>query len=490
MAKHKKPKQCSECNKLFQSYNRLQKHFDKIHSPTSFVDQQPCSSSSSLMLQCGQCSARSSNEKSLEAHVAKFHRVPYKCNYCLPDTNTCVTYDTLTLLQQHIRQNHRKMHQCTKCDKSFLRAQYLNRHLKIHDKVLPPKKEHQCQKCSKTFPFPSLLRRHLKAHDKMDEKKKKNDLLANNKKQTTCFNCSSIFKNLIALNKHLKTECVHLPINDISDQMQEIDKHFNISFSSALRGCFNKYIFTPKEIMANEKQCFDYLETDIISLLKSYNKENVLLKWSYNLNAQFTRMKIDGEDEYKNAGFSSQDFAFDNMDIDLIDDQITSMRNDVVNRIDKYSKEGSGWVLCKIISFNLYLYRFNLKGGGKIVALPPQLLNKHCVINIDCIENCFNYAVLSALHHSEVRDPQRVTSYNQYLHDYDFPSLPTVTASQVSKFVKTNNLPVFTHLYHAKKATDESYVECTYRPPKHLLLTNQERVHLLLFDGHWMPITK
>ena len=135
------------------------------------------------------------------------------------------------------------------------------------------------------------------------------------------------------------------------------------------------------------------------------------------------------------------------------------------------------------------MYRFNLKGGGKIVTLPPQLLNKHCVINIDCVENCFNYAVLSALHHSEFHDPQRVTGYDQYLNDYDFPSLPTVTASQVSKFVKTNNLPVFTHLYHSKKATDESYVECTYAPPKHLLLTSQERVHLLLFDGHWMPIT-
>ena len=83
------------------------------------------------------------------------------------------------------------------------------------------------------------------------------------------------------------------------------------------------------------------MEIDIISLLKSYNEENVLVKWSYNLNAQFIRMKIDGEDEYKNAGFSSQDFAFDNMDIDLIDDQITPLRNDVVNRIDKYSKEGT-----------------------------------------------------------------------------------------------------------------------------------------------------
>src|ERR1700728_3750125 len=128
MTKHKKPKQCSECNKLFKDYNRLQKHFDKIHSPTSSRQDnnifknpfdQPCSLSSSLMLQCGQCSARSSNEKSLKAHVAKFHRVPYKCNYCLPDTNACVKYDTLTLLQQHINKNHRKMLQCPKCDKSF-----------------------------------------------------------------------------------------------------------------------------------------------------------------------------------------------------------------------------------------------------------------------------------------------------------------------------------------------------------------------------------
>ena len=93
------------------------------------------------------------------------------------------------------------------------------------------------------------------------------------------------------------------------------------------------------------------------------------------------------------------------MDISLIDDQITDMRNDVVSRIDKYSKQGSGWVLCKIISFNLFLYRFKLTGGGKTVTLPLQLLAKRCVINIDC-DNCFKWSVLSALHHNDIQHPE------------------------------------------------------------------------------------
>src|SRR5271167_993508 len=100
-----------------------------------------------------------------------------------------------------------------------------------------------------------------------------------------------------------------------------------------------RYVFTPKDVIANEKQCFDYLEKDIVTILKSYSESNILLKWSYCLNAVFTRMKVDGAEETQNAGFSSEDYAYDNMDISLIDDQFTTMRNDVIARIDKYTKE-------------------------------------------------------------------------------------------------------------------------------------------------------
>ena len=106
----------------------------------------------------------------------------------------------------------------------------------------------------------------------------------------------------------------------------------------------------------------------------------------------------------------------------------------------------SGWILCKIISFQLLLYRFKIVTGGKSVLLPNELMSKHCVINLDT-DHCFKWAVLSCLHFNEIPlHRQRIENYNQWANDYEFPTTAIVTASQVSDFVKKNKLPVFTHL--------------------------------------------
>ena len=126
------------------------------------------------------------------------------------------------------------------------------------------------------------------------------------------------------------------------------------------------------------------------------------------------------------------------------------MRNDIIARIDKYSKEGSGWVLCKINSFKLYLYRFRLNyGGSNHQELPTGLMLKHCVINIDS-NNCFKWAVLAALHHHEVTLSKRATSYTQWENDYNFPSTAMVTAKQIIEFAKQSRLAIYTHLYDKK----------------------------------------
>ena len=98
------------------------------------------------------------------------------------------------------------------------------------------------------------------------------------------------------------------------------------------------------------------------------------------------------------------------------------MRNDIIQRIEKYSKEGSGWILCKINFFELHLYRFKVTSGGKAVTLPVELASKHCVINIDH-DDCFKWAVLCSLHHKDVGvNPNRITSYSQWQHEFDFPT--------------------------------------------------------------------
>ena len=206
------------------------------------------------------------------------------------------------------------------------------------------------------------------------------------------------------LNRHLKA---HLPIEDMSHIMDQAMSQLFIEFSPALEGCFSKYTFTPTEHMSNEKICMGYLQNDIPRLLKWYYDGKIFVKWSYSMDATFTRLNPDGETVFKNAGFSSIDYAFYNVQTDRLVEQFDSMRNDIINRIDKYSKE-SGWILYKILSFKLYLYRFQLNYGGEKTKLRTDLEAKQCVINIDS-SNCFKWAVLAALHQHEAnRNKHRI----------------------------------------------------------------------------------
>src|SRR5438552_3226578 len=114
------------------------------------------------------------------------------------------------------------------------------------------------------------------------------------------------------------------------------------------------------------------------------------------------------------------------------------MRNSIINRIDKYSKEGSGWVLDHIISFKLRLYRFRLNYGRHKTDIPIELSTKRCVINIACT-NCFKWAILAAMHHQEVNNKNVIASYKQWENDYTFPADEITTAQNVMNLSKITN---------------------------------------------------
>ena len=101
------------------------------------------------------------------------------------------------------------------------------------------------------------------------------------------------------------------------------------------------------------------------------------------------------------------------------------MSNEIVSRIDKYSKEGSGWVLSKINSFNLQLFHYKLRddsGVGTEVAviLPIKLQKTRTIINVKCKNDCFKGSTLIALHHYEVADhKERISNYVQWSNKYE-----------------------------------------------------------------------
>ena len=91
---------------------------------------------------------------------------------------------------------------------------------------------------------------------------------------------------------------------------------------------------------------------------------------------------------------------------------------------------------------------------------------------------------MAASCHNEVTRKDRTAMYTQWEHDFIFLKLPITTAKDVIEFVKQNKFAVYTHSYDKN-----GVIECTYKPPKAMAISCP-RIHLLLVNNHWLPITK
>ena len=447
---------CAVCQKAFKN-----KEYLKVHMANKHTNKQK--------KKCRVCQRAFSDNTHLKRHTAFVHgQGRHQCDECQQ------TFSSFMKLKLHSREHLR----CVQCQKSFKRKDLFLKHQDLH------RNEHQCQTCNKKFLYIKLFNKHVAQHKREDRalqsnKKKKTDK-APSPRSVTCFNCDKVFSNRILLNRHLKGECDHLAIPDLMFLLD--DSKFNIEKKDALQGCMSEYIFKSRQLINSEAEYLDLVEPNITMSLTYLNESNIQVKWGYKMEVTFCREDATGELEYKTGLFATEDHAYSNIDVTEMDAQIAEIRANIVQRIDKYQKEGSKWVLCEIPSFTIQFYRVRLNSGGAPAKLPPKLLQKHAVINLDT-NQCFKWAVLSALHFTEVVNQCRVAEYQQWENEYEWPVEDVVCAKDVIDFVKRSKIAVYTHYWSSK-----GLLECTYRPPRSIAVEGP-RVHLLLYKDHWMAIT-
>ena len=95
-------------------------------------------------------------------------------------------------------------------------------------------------------------------------------------------------------------------------------------------------------------------------------------------------------------------------------EEYEKMKQKTIESFATYTSGGSGWIFQSIENLFLKVDRFNpLKGEGYI-DLPAVIKSKKAVSNVKNKDNkCFEYAILSALHHDEV-DQKQTNSPSQY----------------------------------------------------------------------------
>lgn len=140
--------------------------------------------------------------------------------------------------------------------------------------------------------------------------------------------------------------------------------------------------------------------------------------------------------------------------------------------------EGSDWQLegLKFVLLKVSLSE-NLKGCGSF-KLPTKLNKMHAVVNVNCEESCFLYAVLSILHYDDVDQHRyRPSKYKRWLNELNFKDLNVNNMNirrDIPKFEKMNNLKINVHVW------ENGLKGIRYNNPAN---TSPRTVNLLLIQG-------
>ena len=121
-----------------------------------------------------------------------------------------------------------------------------------------------------------------------------------------------------------------------------------------------------------------------------------------------------------------------------------------------------------------------LKGVGYI-NLPAAIKSKGAIIKVQNNDNrCFEYAILSALHHSEIKEKyERPSKYKAHLSRFSFTDIEfPVSLKDIDKF-KKQNPGIGVNVYGYEKDVDISRINKT--DPQNaidlLFITNEENQH-------------
>ena len=89
--------------------------------------------------------------------------------------------------------------------------------------------------------------------------------------------------------------------------------------------------------------------------------------------------------------------------------------NKIWNLFDEWIKNGSGWMVKSIETFELDICRYKPSKGSSYIELPGWIKKKRAVVNVQNEDDeCFKWSVLAALHPVNQNAERR----NKYLYQF------------------------------------------------------------------------
>lgn len=194
--------------------------------------------------------------------------------------------------------------------------------------------------------------------------------------------------------------------------------------------------------------------------------------------------KLQAEVQEQVSTFSTKNKTITN--VDEIESNLREAITELIEKIDKHSNNGSGWVVSNVLLSKVITYKFQPLKGSSYIPLPDNISNKKCCINVKNDDNeCFRWAILSCLFPAESHT-DRLSNYRKYrdevnLEGIEFP----VKIDSIDK-VEQLNPSLKINVYYLIKNNGNTYEVAPFRTSKKQEGTDIDL--LLIYDKDYYEV--
>ena len=252
------------------------------------------------------------------------------------------------------------------------------------------------------------------------------------------------------------------PIPQVEDHIINVPVPKIKELNQALKGHAKSYGIELQDDL-NPLNHFTKTRTLVESHLENLLKDMKGFKFIETLEVTFEKDTIDSKTGkhvsiYKTAFFNGK--AKTITKANDIEHELSMSRQEILNVIDKWVSEGSGWVIDRIDSHYMNVTTYTPLHGSSYIELPTELKNpKKGLINIRNKDNeCFRWCHIRHLNPQEI-NPQRIKKVDKKMINdlnYDGIDFP-LSQKHYNKVEKQNNIRINVFGYEKRTTLSHSH---------------------------------
>ena len=204
------------------------------------------------------------------------------------------------------------------------------------------------------------------------------------------------------------------------------------------------------------------------------------------LRVEMTKTTADGKSKVERPYFSSKPYTI--LSQHDIENVIAKAQSAIETNIDKWTREGSGWVVDRVETMYVNIAKYQPLTGSSYMELPKYLKKKEAIINVRNQDNeCLKWALLSARHPVK-KNAQRVNKYITHQDELNFTGIEFPTPlNQIPNVEHQNNLSINVFGYSESAGIHPLYLTKDHtRDPINLLLITKVEDGKILSHYCWI----